>query len=213
MAAESDPVLSDRRGDVAVVTLNRPAAYNAVGTQLLTQLGAVLDTCSADVRAIVLAAEGQHFCVGADLVEVTSAFGNEDRIRSFLMLFHRIADAIAASPVPVIAAVQGLALAGGLELALACDLIVAADNAEFGDQHINVGLIPGGGGLPAIAPRDRAAAVVGASAHGRPDRCTTRLVVGTCTAFTRRPLCWRTRSSSRRGSRPKVERRWVACAI
>ncbi|MBV8951159.1 MAG: enoyl-CoA hydratase/isomerase family protein [Actinobacteria bacterium] len=139
-------MLSDRSGDVAVVTLNRPAAYNAVGTQLLTDLGAALDACSGDAHAIVLAGEGRHFCVGADLVEVWSAFGNEGRIRSFLTLFHQIADAIAASPVPVIAAVQGFALAGGLELALACDLIVAADNAEFGDQHINVGLIPGGGG-------------------------------------------------------------------
>ena len=134
-----------RAGDVAVVVLNRPATHNALGSPLLTGLKRAVRACS-NAGAIVLAAEGRHFCVGADLVEVSAAWGDRRRVGSFLELFHDVADTIATSPVPVIAAVQGCALAGGLELALACDLIVAADDAEFGDQHINVDLIPGGGG-------------------------------------------------------------------
>lgn len=138
-------VRSYREGDVAVLVLDRPAAHNAVGTPQLEQLERELRSCS-DAGAIVLASEGRSFCVGADLGEVGSAWGNRDLVWAFLALFHDVANAIAESPVPVIAAVQGLALAGGLELALACDLIVAADDAEFGDQHINVDLVPGGGG-------------------------------------------------------------------
>jgi enoyl-CoA hydratase len=138
-------IWSYREGDVAVLVLDRPAALNAVGTHELKTLERELGDC-IDAGAIVLASEGRNFCVGADLGEVTSAWGNRTRVRAFLALFHVVADTIAASPVPVVAAVQGLALAGGLELALACDLIVSTDDAEFGDQHINVDLIPGGGG-------------------------------------------------------------------
>jgi enoyl-CoA hydratase len=138
-------IWSYRDSDVAVIVMDRPAAHNAVGTRELELLERALGDC-IDAGAIVLASDGQNFCAGADLAEVTSAWGDRNRVKSFLALFHLVAEAIAASPVPVIAAVQGLALAGGLELALACDLIVSSDDAEFGDQHINVDLIPGGGG-------------------------------------------------------------------
>lgn len=143
---DSGSLFSYRSGDVAVVVLNRPAAHNALGTPLLLQLRSAVVECSIDAGAIVLASEGRHFCAGADLVEISAAFGDRNRIGSYLELFQDVADTIAKSSVPVIAAVQGFALAGGLELALACDLIVAAEDAEFGDQHINVDLIPGGGG-------------------------------------------------------------------
>jgi enoyl-CoA hydratase len=143
--SDSRSIWSYRDGDVAVIVLDKPAARNAVGTRELELLEGALGDC-IDAGAIVLASEGHHFCAGADLAEVTSIWGNRNRVKAFLALFHVVAEAIASSPVPVIAAVQGLALAGGLELALACDLIVAADDAEFGDQHINVDLIPGGGG-------------------------------------------------------------------
>ncbi|MBO0729973.1 MAG: enoyl-CoA hydratase/isomerase family protein [Acidimicrobiaceae bacterium] len=139
-------VLGYRVEDVAVIVLDRPAKYNALGASMLSDLKEAVDGCGADARSIVLASEGPHFCVGADLAEVASLCADRSGIRSFLELFHEVANSIAASTVPVIAAVQGFALAGGLELALACDLIVAANDAEFGDQHINVDLVPGGGG-------------------------------------------------------------------
>ncbi|HEX4218783.1 MAG TPA: enoyl-CoA hydratase/isomerase family protein [Acidimicrobiales bacterium] len=159
---ERRPLFTYRDGEVAVVVLNRPASHNAIGTPLLTRLKEAVAECSSDAGAIVLASEGTHFSVGADLVEVTFAWGDRAIIGSFLSLFHDVADAIAVSSVPIIAAVQGLALAGGLELALACDLVVAADDAEFGDQHINVELIPGGGGsqrLPRAVGARRALAL------------------------------------------------------
>lgn len=144
--ADSGSVRIHRVGQVSVVVLDRPVKYNALGTGLLNELKRALPASAASSAAIVLAAEGKHFCVGADLSEVIEAYGDQNRIGAFLGLFHQVTDSIAASEVPVIAAVQGFALAGGLELALAADLIVAADDAEFGDQHINVDLIPGGGG-------------------------------------------------------------------
>ena len=94
----------------------------------------------------MIRAQGEHFCTGADLEEI-SAFGDDAlALRAFLSCGHQALRALEQSPLPVIAAVQGLCLAGGLELMLAADVVIAARSARFGDQHARYGLVPGWGG-------------------------------------------------------------------
>lgn len=150
----------DRRGRVAVVTLDRPEALNAISGAVADDLRGALEEVSADreVWAVVLAAAGDRaFCVGADLKE-RAGFSDEE----WPAKRHHIHDlfaALRAVPQPTIAAVFGFALGGGFELALSCDLIVAADDARMGLTETRVGIIPGGGGtqmLPRKAGPSRA---------------------------------------------------------
>ncbi|KMO34232.1 enoyl-CoA hydratase-related protein [Methylobacterium aquaticum] len=150
-----DPVLRDRIGDhVAVLTLNRPQARNAVDPALAQALGDAVAETEADdtVRAVVLAGEGPVFCAGADLTTV--AAGRADDLWTpgggFAGFVH------AARAKPWIAAVEGPALAGGCEIALACDLIVAGEGATFGLPEVTRGLVAAAGGLyrlPRALPR------------------------------------------------------------
>jgi enoyl-CoA hydratase/carnithine racemase len=104
----------------------------------------------AAVRVIAVTGRGRAFCAGADLKEASAPLevGKKDLLDEIVVLF----DLLRAFPKPVIAAVNGLALAGGLEIVLACDLVIAAEAAKFGDAHSNFGVFPGGGGA-AILPR------------------------------------------------------------
>ena len=129
------------------ITLNRPDAINSLNDAVADSLAAGLDAAAADnaLRCIIIRAEGRVFCVGADLkvVQEKSAEGTMDRFGNRLSdVFNRIE----TFPKPVIAAVNGLALAGGLELILCYDSVIAAESAKIGDAHANYGLIPGGGG-------------------------------------------------------------------
>ena len=130
---------------VALVTLDRPEALNALSFGLLAQLVAALEALDADedVRAIVVTGAGDRaFAAGADIKEMADAtpesladgggFGHWDELR--------------AIRTPIIAAVRGFALGGGCELAMACDLIVAGDDAQFGQPEIRIGVMPGAGG-------------------------------------------------------------------
>ena len=130
---------------VALVTLSRPRALNALSFALLTELGRVVEALDADpdVRAIVITGAGTRaFAAGADIGELAeqtpASLAASEGLRGW--------DRVAAVAAPTIAAVRGYALGGGCELAMACDMIVAGSDAVFGQPEIKLGIIPGGGG-------------------------------------------------------------------
>lgn len=146
----SEPtILSSMEQGVLSLTLNRPAAMNALNPAIVQTMSDALREASGpgDVRAVVIAGSGRAFCAGADL-KFVQADGPEDGMATsrFLDDLQALLNRIEVFPAPVIASVNGLALAGGLELVLCCDLVVAARSARFGDAHANYGLLPGGGG-------------------------------------------------------------------
>jgi enoyl-CoA hydratase/carnithine racemase len=148
-------------GGVARVVLNRPAQLNAISPTLLEDLSRVCDAVESDagVRAVTLTSTGRAFCAGADLRAVRELSPDPQKWRGFMRLWHRVFNRIEALPVPVIAGVHGLALAGGLELVLVADLVIADEAARLGDQHANFGLVAGGGGsqrLPRLIGARRA---------------------------------------------------------
>src|SRR5437016_9289771 len=149
----SDPVLVERRDSTLVIEINRPRQRNAVNRAVSLGIAAALDELdrSADLRVGVLSGRGGSFCSGMDL----RAFVNGERPE----LEGRGFGGLTESPPrkPLIAAVEGYALAGGCELALACDLIVAADDAWFGLPEVCRGLIAGSGGLVRLRQRIPAA--------------------------------------------------------
>ena len=153
-------LLIERDGGVLVVTINRPEKLNALNTKTVTELGQVMDEAASDavVRAIVLTGSGEKsFVAGADINElaVQSPVSGREHARSG----QRVFDRIERLGKPVIAAVNGFALGGGCELAMACTLRIASDTAKFGQPEINLGLIPGYAGsqrLPRLVGRGRA---------------------------------------------------------
>jgi enoyl-CoA hydratase len=146
---ETVPVLTERRGGVLVVTLNRPEARNAVNEALADGLAAAMDVLDAsDALAVgVLVGAGKGFCAGMDL----KAFLNGERSaaggRGFAGIVQR------PPGKPLIAAVEGFAVAGGLEIALACDVIVAGEGARFGLPEVKRALVATGGGLRRLPQR------------------------------------------------------------
>jgi methylglutaconyl-CoA hydratase len=149
-------VLVSRRGNAAFVTLNRPEAANALSRDLVSTLARTFAELAAeiagggDLRAVVLTGAGDKaFCAGADLKERRT--WTHDDTRVFLGEINALMDAVAAFPRPVIAAVNGVAFGGGLELALACDIRIAADSAEIGLTEVRLGIIPGAGGTQRLA--------------------------------------------------------------
>jgi len=138
-----DLVSTERRDDgVAIVRLDNPPV-NALSRAVLGELASVAGELrgDGDVKAVVVTGEGKAFAAGADISE----FGDSDRAREIGGAFRAAFDAVAALPRPVIAAVHGVALGGGMELALACDLRIAADSARLGQPEILLGIIPGAG--------------------------------------------------------------------
>src|SRR6185436_6706380 len=131
-------------GAVAIARLNRPDKFNCLSSGLIGALDAAFTRFEADktVRAVVLAANGANFCTGADLDEVLAARASREALAEFLSGGHRLLRRIEASPLPVIAAVHGLALAGGLELMMAADVVFADPQARLGCQHARYGLVP-----------------------------------------------------------------------
>lgn len=137
-------ILTETRGRVALVTLNRPQALNALNRALLTELGEALEALDADpqIGAIVITGSARAFAAGADIKEMAAMSAVEMMTNGFSGLFARLARVSK----PVIAAVSGFALGGGFELALLCDMIVAAESAKLGLPEVTIGVIPGGGG-------------------------------------------------------------------
>lgn len=146
-ATTTEPVLLiERRGPVLVLRVNRPDKRNAINFAVKQALTSALDQAAADdrVRCIVLTGAGEAaFIAGADISEMVDRTAIE---QARVMRQARIFEQVATHPKPVIAAVNGVALGGGLELALACDFRIAAPQARFGQPEVSLGLIPGGGG-------------------------------------------------------------------
>ncbi len=150
----SEFIRVEKAGAVATVTIDRPKALNALNPGVLTELTAVAAELDADaaLRAVILTGAGEKaFVAGADISEMSNMKVSE--ARRFSLAGGALADAIDRSPRPWIAAVNGFALGGGCELALACDFIYAAKTARFGQPEVNLGVIPGFGGTQRLMRR------------------------------------------------------------
>ena len=146
-----ETVLYEKDGDVAVLTMNRPDALNALSLQLTCDLAAAIKQTSDDgARAVVLTGNGRAFCSGGDLREMRSMWEREGRIEAFLEspleALHGVIRLIRETPMPFVAAVNGICAGAGTNVALACDLVVAADNASFNEAFVKIGLTPDCGG-------------------------------------------------------------------
>lgn len=142
-------VESSRDGYVALLRLNRPEARNALSPELMEELAGELERLdpNPEVRCIVIAGSEKVFAAGADIKAMAERSFAEALCHPTASFWRRLA----AIKTPMIAAVSGYALGGGCELALACDMIVAAEGAQFGQPEINLGIIPGGGGTQRLA--------------------------------------------------------------
>jgi enoyl-CoA hydratase len=145
-----ETIIVERRGRVGLVRLNRPQALNALCAALIAELGAALDDLEADgeIGAIVLTGSEKAFAAGADIKEMKDrdfidVYGQDFITRGW--------ERVAQCRKPVIAAVAGYALGGGCEVAMMCDIILAAENAEFGQPEITLGTLPGAGGTQRLA--------------------------------------------------------------
>lgn len=149
----TQPVRSERRGAVALLTLERPDVLNALDRGLLEALEARLAEVAGDagVRAVVLTGAGRAFCAGADIEAMRAMDVLE--AEAFSRLGHRVTAGLEALAVPTLAAVNGVALGGGCELALACDFVYASARARFGQPEVKLGLIPGFGGTSRLVRR------------------------------------------------------------
>jgi enoyl-CoA hydratase len=140
---------------VGTLTVNRPKQLNALDVQTLTEIGNALALARAqptEVRAVIVTGAGEKaFVAGADIAAM-SRLGPAEA-REFAALGHRTLNALEALPVVTIAAVNGFALGGGCELAMACDLVYASERARFGQPEVNLGLIPGFGGTQRLIRR------------------------------------------------------------
>ncbi len=140
---------------VATLRLNRPDVLNALNLDLLEELADAVGTVGSDedVKALVVRGAGRAFCAGADLVLLDTALDNPEALTHYIHRLNFCLFQLEELPIPVIAVVHGFALAGGLELVLACDLAIAAEDAHIGDQHANFGLMPGGGSTQRLPRR------------------------------------------------------------
>jgi enoyl-CoA hydratase len=148
----TDLVIVERRGVAALLTLNRPKAMNALDAETLEALAAAVEEVRrSDARALVLTGEGRAFAAGADI----EAMGKMSPLEAaeFSRLGHSSFAALESLEIPTIAAVNGFALGGGCELALACDWIYASTKARFGQPEVKLGLIPGFGGTSRLTRR------------------------------------------------------------
>lgn len=144
-------LIYEKEGMIAIVTFNRPEALNASNAQSVEELSWVVNDINNDdnIKAAIITGGEKVFAAGGDIKYMSTADPIE--MENFIRKCHAMHDAIAGSPKPYIAAIAGLALGGGCECALACDIRIAADNAIFGQPEINLGIIPGAGGTQRLA--------------------------------------------------------------
>ena len=150
MRTDFQALLISREGGVLTITMNRPEVLNALNDTMLHELGEVLENASMDesVRCVVITGAGRAFGAGQDLRTFAAihASGEPIKVSHHLGNYHRIVRTIRTMPKPVIAAVQGVAAGASCNLALSCDLRIAADNARFIEAFARIGLVPDAGG-------------------------------------------------------------------
>ncbi len=136
-------VLLEKRDGYAIVTLNRPDEMNALSRELRTDFVAAFDACSEDesIRVVILTGKGRAFCAGFDLKELADS-SERDASREADNVIARAMERFSG---PIIGAINGHAITGGFEMALACDVLLASENARFADTHARVGILPGWG--------------------------------------------------------------------
>ena len=144
MSSFSTIAISSPAPHVTLLTLSRPSSANALSRQMGEEMTQFFKTLAKDIRVVIITGEGKHFCAGADLKERKGMTNEQwhDQHHAFEAALH----ALLACPVPVIAAVNGAAFGGGLEIALACDFIYASTSARFALSETTLGIIPGMGG-------------------------------------------------------------------
>ncbi|KAA1174097.1 enoyl-CoA hydratase [Marinobacter salinexigens] len=143
-------ILLEMHGEVALIRLNRPKVHNALNNALMNELSAVLEDLEVDdaIRAVVITGNDRAFAAGADITELQALDFSRAYREGFISANW---EAVTRCRKPVIAAVAGLALGGGCELAMMCDLLIAADNARFGQPEVKIGTLPGAGGTQRLA--------------------------------------------------------------
>jgi 2-(1,2-epoxy-1,2-dihydrophenyl)acetyl-CoA isomerase len=144
-------VIYEKRGGVSVITLDRPDALNALSLELTRDIALAIKMAVDDgSRVVILTGNGRAFCSGGDLREMRSMWESEGRIEAFLeeplATLHDLIRSIRDTPIPFIAAVNGVCAGAGTNLALACDMVFAADDASFNEAFIRIGLTPDCGG-------------------------------------------------------------------
>jgi len=139
-------LLFDQKGQIGIVKVNRPEALNALNAVVLEELSDIFGKIEADdsIGIVILTGEGRSFVAGADIAEMKELSAIEGR--AFMLKGQAVMQKIETLSKPVIAAVNGFALGGGCELAMACDFRFASDKAKFGQPEVNLGIIPGFGG-------------------------------------------------------------------
>jgi enoyl-CoA hydratase/carnithine racemase len=159
-AAPTTAVGYELRGPAAWLRLQRPEKMNAIDPEVIAGLRAGLDRARRDgAQAVVITGSGTAFCAGADLAHILLGLEDVAGIGGLLEDAEALMRAIERHPAPVIAAVNGIAMAGGFEIVLACDLVIATEDAQLADGHAKYGLFPGGGStarLPRIVGPNRA---------------------------------------------------------
>src|SRR5258705_9579441 len=146
MSQSYETLLLERRGSVAIITINRPEKRNALNIKTREEGAALVEELRTDdsIRVVVITGAGDKaFIAGADIGEFAGRTAHTQRE---VMVARSLFNAIDTFPKPVIAMVNGYCLGGGCEVALACDIRIASENASFGQPEINLGIIPGGGG-------------------------------------------------------------------
>ncbi len=145
-------IIMEKKDSVLTITLNRPDVMNAFNLKMISEVSSALDHAEKDqnIKVVILTATGKVFCAGADLKEIQGFFEGpcvkSRDFDAFSQTLNRMLSKVEKLRNPVIAAINGYALAGGLELVMVCDLAVCSDHAKLGDQHANVGLLPASGG-------------------------------------------------------------------
>jgi enoyl-CoA hydratase len=150
MTSANNDISVESSGGVMWIRFCRPKAMNALSPAMMDVIAEAVDhaACDSDVRCVVVIGEGKAFCAGADLSNVPEG---SDGMAAFVAKASATMSRLEALEKPVIACLNGLTLAGGLELALCADIVVAAASAQIGDGHVNFGLLPGAGGSVRLA--------------------------------------------------------------
>ena len=150
MTTGNEHIKLEKKKEIGIISLNRPEARNALNRKMIQELGDALTELENDsqIRVIIIAGN-KDFCAGADIKEMNAI--KPEEIETFCKWGHKVFDQLEGMGKPVIAAINGFALGGGCELALACDIRIAGEGAKFGQPEVNLGLIPGFGGTQRLS--------------------------------------------------------------